>query len=32
VITVDLLGEDFMAAVKNGDKIAITEDGTVTVG
>lgn len=32
VITVDLLGDDFMEAVKMGDKIAIAEDGTVTVG
>lgn len=31
VITVDLLGDDFMEAVKNGDKIAIAEDGTVTI-
>ncbi|MEP1933285.1 hypothetical protein [Parasphingorhabdus sp.] len=32
VITVDLLGDEFMEAVKTGDKIAIAEDGTVTVG
>lgn len=32
VITVDLLGDDFMNAVKNGDKIKISEDGTVVVG
>jgi predicted aconitase with swiveling domain len=32
VITVDLLGEDFINAVKTGDKIAIAEDGSVTVG
>lgn len=31
VITVDLLGDDFMEAVENGDKIAIAEDGTVTI-
>ena len=32
VITIDLLGDEFMEAVKTGDKIAIAEDGTVTVG
>ena len=32
VITVDLLGDEFMDAVKNGDKIKISEDGTVEVG
>ncbi len=32
VITVDLLGDDFMNTVKNGDKIKIFEDGTVEVG
>ncbi|MEP2759747.1 MAG: hypothetical protein ABJP66_11865, partial [Hyphomicrobiales bacterium] len=32
VITIDLLGDEFMEAVKNGDKISIAEDGTVTVG
>ena len=32
VITVDLLGDDFMNAVKNGDKIKISSDGTVEVG
>jgi predicted aconitase with swiveling domain len=32
VITVDLLGDDFMNTVKNGDKIKIKEDGTVEVG
>jgi predicted aconitase with swiveling domain len=32
VITIDLLGDDFMNTVKNGDKIKISEDGTVTVG
>ena len=32
VITVDLLGDDFMNTVKNGDKIKISEDGTVEVG
>lgn len=32
VITVDLLGDDFMKAVKNGDNIKIMMDGTVEVG
>ena len=32
VITVDLLGEDFINTVKTGDKIKIMEDGTVEVG
>ena len=32
VITVDLLGEDFMNSVKTGDPIKINEDGTVEVG
>jgi predicted aconitase with swiveling domain len=32
VVTVDLLGDEFMEAVNNGDKIKISEDGTVEVG
>ena len=32
VITVDLLGDEFMEAVKTGDSISIQEDGTVVVG
>ena len=32
VITIDLLGDDFMNTVKNGDKLKISEDGTVVVG
>jgi hypothetical protein len=32
VITVDLLGDEFLDAVKTGDPIAIHEDGTVEVG
>ncbi len=32
VITIDLLGDDFMETVKTGDKIKISEDGTVEVG
>ena len=32
VITVDLLGDEFLKAVKTGDPIKIMEDGTVVVG
>jgi predicted aconitase with swiveling domain len=32
VITVDLLGDEFMETVKTGDPISIKEDGTVQVG
>jgi predicted aconitase with swiveling domain len=32
IITVDLLGDEFLDAVKSGDTVAITEDGTVAVG
>jgi predicted aconitase with swiveling domain len=32
VITIDLLGDEFMEAVKTGDTIKISEDGTVVVG
>ena len=32
VITIDLLGDEFMNTVKTGDKIVIEEDGTVEVG
>jgi predicted aconitase with swiveling domain len=32
VITIDLLGDDFINTVKTGDKIKIMEDGTVEVG
>ena len=32
VITIDLLGDEFMETVKTGDKIKIGEDGTVEVG
>ena len=32
VITIDLLGDEFMNTVKNGDRIKISEDGTVVVG
>jgi predicted aconitase with swiveling domain len=32
IITVDLLGDEFLEAVKTGDPISILEDGTVEVG
>jgi predicted aconitase with swiveling domain len=32
VVTIDLLGDEFMEAVKTGDRIKISEDGTVVVG
>ena len=32
IITVDLLGDEFLEAVKTGDPISIKEDGTVEVG
>jgi len=32
VITIDLLGDEFMEAVKTGDPVTIHEDGTVEVG
>jgi len=32
VITIDLLGDEFLETVKTGDPIAIHEDGTVEVG
>ncbi len=32
VITVDLLGDEFMETVKTGDPIKIMEDGTVEIG
>ena len=32
VITIDLLGEEFLKAVKSGDTVNIKEDGTVEVG
>jgi len=32
IITIDLLGDDFLKAVNTGDPIAIHEDGTVEVG
>ena len=32
VITIDMLGDEFLDAVKTGDPISIQEDGTVEVG
>jgi len=32
IITVDLLGDDFLKSVNSGDPISIHEDGTVEVG
>jgi uncharacterized membrane-anchored protein len=32
IITVDLLGDEFLKTVKTGDKIKISEDGTIEVG
>ena len=32
VITIDLLGDEFLEAVKTGDAVTIHEDGTVEVG
>ena len=32
VITIDLLGDEFLEAVKTGDPVNILEDGTVEVG
>lgn len=31
IVTVDLLGEDFLDAVKTGDKVTVHEDGTVDI-
>ena len=32
IVTVDMLGDDFLASVETGDAIAIHPDGTVLVG
>lgn len=32
IITIDLLGPDFLEAVKTGDPINVSEDGTVEIG
>jgi predicted aconitase with swiveling domain len=32
IVTIDLLGDDFLKSVKTGDSIVIREDGTVEIG
>ena len=32
MVVVDKLGDDFLAAVKEGDNVTVKEDGTVTIG
>jgi predicted aconitase with swiveling domain len=32
IVTVDMLGDEFLDAVKMGDPISVKEDGTVEVG
>jgi hypothetical protein len=32
IVTIDMLGDEFLKAVKTGDPITIKEDGTVEVG
>ena len=32
IVTIDMLGDEFLETVKMGDPIAIREDGTVEVG
>ena len=32
IITIDMLGDEFLETVKNDDPIVIHEDGTVEVG
>ena len=31
IVTVDMLGDDFLDAVKTGDKVTVHEDGTVEI-
>lgn len=31
IVTVDLLGEDFLDAVKTGDKVTVLEDSSVDI-
>jgi uncharacterized membrane-anchored protein len=31
IVTVDQLGDEFLESVKDGDRIVIREDGTVTI-
>jgi len=32
IVTVDQLGDEFLESVKDGDRVVIREDGTVTIG
>ena len=32
IVTIDMLGDEFLGTVRMGDPIAIHEDGTVDVG
>lgn len=32
IVTVDLLGDEFLDAVKTGDQVKVHEDGTIEVG
>ena len=32
IVTIDMLGDEFLETVKMGDPIAVREDGTVEVG
>jgi hypothetical protein len=32
LITVDMLGDDFLDAVKTGDTVKVSSDGTVEIG
>ena len=32
IVTVDMLGDEFLETVQTGDPIAVYEDGTVEVG
>ena len=32
IVTIDMLGDEFLETVETGDRIAISEDGTVEVG
>jgi hypothetical protein len=31
IVTVDLLGDDFLDAVKTGDKVRVSADGTIEI-
>ena len=32
IVTIDQLGDEFLAAVRSGDRITVSEDGTVEIG